>query len=172
VEDYHASFMSIHWWPRELLADNREVIDKINLRMGYRLQPVEITWPRAVEIGKPFKVQWKWSNKGVAPCYPGGFPALTLKDAKAGIVAVLSDETFNVRDLTAGTAEAPPVSSHESQFTAGLVAPATQPGTYDVFVSVGARDGTPQIALPLPQDDGQHRYRLGSITLKAGAGQS
>ena len=50
VEDYHASFMSIHGWPRELLSENREIIDRINLRIGYRLLPVSVTWPRTVPI--------------------------------------------------------------------------------------------------------------------------
>ncbi len=36
----------------------------------------------------------------------------------------------------------------------------------DVFISVGKRDGTPQIALPLKDNDGQRRYRLGSITIE------
>ena len=34
VEDYHASYMSIHWWPRVELEENRGLIDRINLRMG------------------------------------------------------------------------------------------------------------------------------------------
>ena len=165
VEDYHASFMSIHWWPRILLEENREIIDKINLRMGYRIQPINVTWPETVEIGKSFKVQWTWSNKGVAPCYPGGFPALTLKDAKGGIVSVLSDNKLNLRDLQVGPSANPPMTKHESEFVVGLVAPTTRPGTYDVYISVGERDGTPKIALPLEADDGQRRYRLGTITV-------
>ena len=168
VEDYHASFMSIHWWPRILLAENREIIGQINMRMGYRLQPVEVTWPVNVVIGKEFEVRSTWSNKGVAPCYPGGFPALTLKDAKGGLVAVLSDESLDVRNLQVGSATAPPTTPHVSRFVVGLVAPITRPGTCDVFISVGDRDGTPRVALPLKDDDGQHRYRLGTITLTAG----
>lgn len=168
IEDYHASFMSIHWWPQVLLAENRRIIDQINLRMGYRLQPVDVAWPQTIEIGTRFKVRWSWSNKGVAPCYPGGFPALTLKDAQGGIASVLGDESLNMRDLPVGSAAAPPVVEHESGFVVGSVAPTTRPGTYDVFISVGERDGTPRIALPLKDDDGQRRYRLGSITLKSG----
>ncbi len=167
VEDYHASFMSIHWWPRELLEENREVINQINLRMGYRLQPVEVSGPKVIQIGKPFQVKWTWVNKGVAPCYPGGFPALTLKDQAGGIVAVLTDERFNLRDLKTGPPGNSPAKTLESTFTVGLIAPTTQPGTVDVFVSVGERDGTPRIALPLPGDDGQRRYRLGSLNLKS-----
>lgn len=175
VEDYHASFMSIHGEPRQILAENRGTIDKINQRMGYRLQPLEVTWPEKVTIAGPldrnkpshrFKVGWKWVNKGVAPCYPGGFPCLTLKDAEGGIVSVLTDESLDLRGLKVGAAGAAPVTTHASEFIIGLVAPVTRPGTYDIYVSVGTRDGTPRIALPLAGDDGQRRYKLGTITLQ------
>ncbi|MDA3925006.1 MAG: DUF4832 domain-containing protein [Kiritimatiellae bacterium] len=165
VEDYHASFMSIHWWPRILLNENRDVIDKINLRMGYRLMPVNVSWPAKIKVGQHFKVQWKWANKGVSPCYPGGYPALTLKDEKGGIVSVLSDESLDMKTLKTGALEKAPVFSHESEFVVGLVAPTTKAGKYDVYVSVGARDGTPRIALPLKDDDGQRRYQLGTIEI-------
>ena len=41
-----------------------------------------------------------------------------------------------------------------------------KPGNYDLFISVGTRDGTPQIALPITSDDGQRRYLLGKVTLE------
>ena len=165
VEEYHASFMSIHWWPRELLNKNRDTIDRINLRMGYRLMPQQISWPDEVKIGDRFNVQWNWANKGVAPCYPGGFPALTLKDDKGGIVSVLVDESFNLRDLKVGKPGKALSVKLESEFIIGLYAPTTEPGIYDVYVSVGTRDGTPIIALPLEGDDGQRRYHIGHIEL-------
>ncbi|HEY3324387.1 MAG TPA: DUF4832 domain-containing protein [Planctomycetota bacterium] len=163
VEDYHAAYMSIHWWPREELEENRAIIDRINQRMGYRLVPREITWPKKIASGKRFTVTSKWSNAGVAPCYPGGFMALTLKDARAGIASVLVDEKFNMRDLSVGPSDQAPVSALESSFLAGHIAPVLRPGSYDVFVSVGRRDGTPVIALPLDGDDGQRRYRIGTL---------
>jgi hypothetical protein len=166
VEDYHASYLSIHWWPRIELAENRALIERINQRLGYRLQLREITWPRAVVIGQPFSVRSVWANAGVAPCYPGGFMTLTLKDAPGGFVSVLADEKFNVRELVIGPpGNAPPQTNH-CEFVIGRFAPVTQPGNYTVWVSVGERDGTPRIALPLPEDDGQHRYRLGTIVLR------
>ena len=166
VEDYHASYMSIHWWPRVELEENRALIDRINRRMGYRLQLREITWPREVVIGDPFTVRSVWANAGVAPCYPGGFGTLTLKDDKGGLVSVLSNEQFDMRDLVPAAVGAAPLRTNECQFTVGGYAPVTRPGTYTLFVSVGQRDGTPRIALPLADDDGQHRYRLGSISLR------
>ena len=108
-----------------------------------------------------------WANAGVAPCLPGGFVAVTLKDDKGGIVAVMVDEGFDVRTLKVGPPDKAPATKRSSELTAGMIAPVTKPGEYDVFVSVGQRDGTPAIALPLANDDGQKRYKLGRITLKA-----
>jgi hypothetical protein len=53
---------------------------------------------------------------------------------------------------------------------AGQVAPVTLPGDYALYVSVGLRDGTPRIALPLSGDDGQHRYKLGQVVLRKKGG--
>jgi len=150
-----------------LLNKNRDTIDRINLRMGYRLMPQQISWPDEATIGDRFNVQWNWANKGVAPCYSGGFPALTLKDDKGGIVSVLVDESFNLRDLKVGKPGKALSEKLESEFIIGLYAPTTEPGIYDVYVSVGTRDGTPTIALPLEGDDGQRRYQVGRIELKA-----
>ena len=40
----------------------------------------------------------EWRNAGVAPCLPGGFPAIALKDAKGGIAALFADEKFDIRN--------------------------------------------------------------------------
>jgi hypothetical protein len=173
VEDYHASYMSIHWWPRELLADNRPTIEHINRRLGYRLQLREISWPSEVRLGEPFTVETTWANAGVAPCYGGGWFALVLKDERGGLVSVQVDEGFDLGQLKPGSPGQAPVQPRSSTFTvalrhddpAGRHAPPTKPGLYDVFVSVGGRDGTPLIALPLPGHDQQRRYKLGRLRL-------
>lgn len=170
VEDYHASYLSIHWWPRELLNENRETIDRINRRLGHRIQLREVRWPRAVKLGEPFVVETAWANAGVAPCYRGGFYALTLKDAKGGIVAVLTDESFDLKELGVASPGAAEVRRLQSRFVVamrhGQHAPPVKPGAYDAFVSVGQRDGTPVIALPLPGGDGQRRYKVGQLMIK------
>jgi len=173
VEEYHASYMSIHWWPREELNGSREAIGQINRRLGYRLQLKEMNWPAIVALGRPFIVETDWANAGVAPCYAGGYWALTLKDAKGGIVSVNVDDAFNLRDLAVGSPDRAPVQKLAARFTVafkhtdprGDHAPPNKPGEYEVFVSVGMRDGTPQFALPLPDGDGQKRYRMGKLTL-------
>lgn len=79
---------------------------------------------------------------------------------------MLVDDTLNLRDLKAGPIGKAPVKTHESEFIIGLYAPTTKPGTYDLYVSVGKRDGTPVITMPLKDGDGQRRYKIGTIELK------
>ena len=85
--------------------------------------------------------------------------------ADGGIVAVLSDETLDVKSLPVGSADAIPTVEHQSRFRAGLVAPTTKPGKYDLYFSVGQRDGTPVYELPYGESDGQRRYKIGRIEL-------
>lgn len=160
VEDYHASYVSIHWWPREFLREQRDLITRINRRLGYRLRLVEASWPSRVEPGEEFEVELRWANAGVAPCYPGGHGALTLEDPEGGIVAVLVDEMHDVRDLRVAPPGKAPAMAWRARFT---LPRGTRPGRCDVLVSVGDRIGTPRIALPLKSGDGRRRYRLGAI---------
>lgn len=184
IEEYHASYASVHWYPREFLKANKELIDKINLRLGYRLQLLEASWPAEVSAASTMLVGYRWRNDGVAPCLPGGHPAITLKDDKGGIAGIFADEEFDMRalpvgepgkaeaigrELKKGSERLPQSARSLAQF--GLP-PDTilKPGTYGVYISVGTRTGTPQIALPLADHDGQHRYKLGAIrVLPAGA---
>ena len=101
----------------------------------------------------------RWRNAGVAPCLPGGYPALTLKDAKGGIAGVFADDK-DVRALPVGPPDEAEARTQERTF---LLPFNLAPGEYDIYISVGTRTGTPKIALPLPDGDGQRRYRLGSL---------
>ena len=173
IEEYHASYMSIHWWPREFLDANRDVIDRMNLRMGYRIQLSSISWPKQVRLGQPFQISADWVNAGVAPCYPGGFPCLTIKDSKGGIVSVLVDESFDVKYLQVAEPGKAPSGKQNPIFT---VAPAFKDpnresfrnalaGDYELYISVGKRDGTPVLELPYEGNDGHRRYKLGEIKI-------
>ena len=178
IEAYHASYASVHWYPREFLSENRGLIDRINQRLGYRLQLLDVSWPAEVSREEPLLVGYRWRNAGVAPCYRGGPPAITLKDAKGGIAGVFVDEGFDVAALPVGpSGQALPVDrtapgGQTSQASKPLIAFQLPPagilkaGAYDVFISVGTRTGTPKIALPLAGNDGCRRYLLGKITIK------
>ncbi len=165
IEEYHASYASVHWYPREFLKEMRPLIDRINLRLGYRIQLLEASWPREVDSHAPFSVRYTLRNAGVAPCLPGGFPALTLVDDKGGVVAVLVDEAFDVRALPVGPPDKAPAIQSEADFRVPR-APIFKPGTYKVYFSVGTRTGTPRIALPHADHDGHRRYFPGTITVR------
>jgi len=100
---------------------------------------------------------------------------VTMRDDS--ILSALVDETFDLKQLNVGPPGEPIVEKRQSRFVIALPlvdprgthAPPTKPGVYDVFVSVGQRDGTPEISLPLPGHDGQRRYKLGTIRLIAAA---
>jgi len=72
------------------------------------------------------------------------------------------DESFDARTLEVAAPGAAPERAASSSHGFALNLPA---GEYDVFVSVGRRDGTPVIALPLADTDGHRRYKLGKITV-------
>ncbi|HOV32879.1 MAG TPA: DUF4832 domain-containing protein [Candidatus Hydrogenedens sp.] len=157
VEDYHASYVSVHWWPHEFLQENKELINKINIRLGYRLMPTKIEWQNTVKISdKKWEIHYSWANKGVAPCYQDAYPIITWKDEKGGIVAVFCDEDFNVKQLPIGL---PDVERKVSFLLPVLL----KEGTYTVSISVGSRIGTPIIQLPLPDNDGTKRYAIGQV---------
>jgi len=160
IEDYHASYASIHWWPQEFLEANRDLVGRINQRLGYRLQLVEASWPRTIRAAGSFAMQSTWRNAGVAPCLPGGSPAFTFKDRQGGIVGVFVDQGLDVRTLPVAEPGKAETRQHKATFDLPFQLVG---GDYEVFVSVGTPTGSPRIALPLPDDDGQRRYRLGTV---------
>jgi hypothetical protein len=141
---------------------------------------VEASWPAEVQTAGPIFIGYSWSNAGAAPCLPGGHPTLTLKDEKGGIAGVFVDQDFDVRELPVG----PPgqakvisrrdlgqaVEENDQPRVAYTLPPAhiLKPGKFGVYISVGTATGEPVIALPLPDDDGHRRYRLGSILVVGG----
>jgi hypothetical protein len=176
IEDYRASYATVHWFPYEFLAKNRDLICTANMRMGYRLQLLEASWPAEVKPGEALLVGYTWRNAGVAPCLPGGYPTITLKDDKTGIAGFFVDEEFDMRSLPVGAPErATPIGREvhvHRQDDKPLIAFALpprnilKPGIYSIYISVGDNIGTPRIALPLENEDGSRRYRLGRITIE------
>lgn len=175
--EYHASYVSIHWWPREFLEANRDLIARMNRYLGYRLVPTAVRWSRKVPQGSPLRWSLTLENRGVAPCYLGGYPALTFKDQKGGIVAAIVNDQANVRELPvrAVTIRGPKATGNPEDDLGPPVARTWEaesclpfqltPGRYQVFLSVGTATGSPVFALPLEGDDGQHRYAVGEVEI-------
>ncbi len=173
VLEYRASYVGVRH-PEKFLNSSRSVIDRVNRRLGYRLQLRKISLPEKTGLTEEFTVMTRWANAGVAPCYPGGYMSLTLKNDSDGIVLVLTDDSLNMRELNARSGGNVPVKDHKTTFIPNLAVkkklgnhflPKSKTATYDVYVSVGKRDGTPKIELPLDNGDGHMRYRIGEITL-------
>ncbi|HOK10464.1 MAG TPA: beta-galactosidase [Candidatus Hydrogenedens sp.] len=161
VEEYHASYASIHWWPREFLQERKDLIDKMNLRLGYRILPTEIKWQKQVKISNNrWDVEYQFANKGVAPCYKGGFPIFTWKDDKGGIVATFVDDTFNVNTLPVSLPNEVQTIKRKATF---LLPYLLKEGNYSVYVSIGTRTGTPVIQLPISNKDNEKRYLVGQV---------
>jgi glycosyl hydrolase family 42 (putative beta-galactosidase) len=180
VEKYHASYTSVHGYPRVFLRENRELVHQISMRHGYRLQLLKASWPQTFVLEEQASIEFSalWRNSGVAPCLPDGYPALTLKDAKGGIAAVSVDRTFSMRCLPVG---APGLASAREQkmtltplprlaeglkVTMNRRPPLFENGVYQILISVGTMTGQPTIQLPLDHDDGHRRYRIGQMTIQ------
>lgn len=191
VEAYHASYLSIHWFAKEYLEKNRGSVDRINLRLGYRLEPREIVYPDRVRMDQPFTVSVRWANVGVASCYAGGYPTFTFLDEHGRVVWLWTDESFSVRELPASAKGKAQEVVRDSKISFGYVseiperndgviselrkrgqwpfgknAPMVRSGVYTLCLSVGDADGTPRIALPLARDDGHRRYPIGRIVVE------
>lgn len=192
VEDYRASWLSIHGWPKEELDANcREAFARIARRIGYRFELRKATWPDEVSVGKPFKIQSEWVNVGVARRYKGATLCWTLTDDRGRIAWSVTDDSFDFsealpktdgREYPVRLESAVTVGSDEEipQINDGVLiymqvnkvggrdwkgpVPTIAPGSYTLNVSLGDEAGVPVIALPL--EGGRDRlYPLGKITV-------
>ena len=163
IEDNHASYASIHYWPREFLEENRELVRQINQRIGYRFQLMEATWPTVTTRSQRAEFRLKWRNAGVAPCYFPLYPTITLKDDKGGIIASFTLDKFRLDSLKPGPKAQGGGDPVDHLYT---TMPLEYEGTFDVYISAGDILGKPVIELPLDNSDGAKRYRIGTITLK------
>lgn len=201
VEEYHASYLSAHWFPREYLEQNRALIDRINARMGYRLLPREVRYPPRVRIGERCTIESDWSNLGVAPCRERPVLAWTLKDETGAVRWIWSDESFEAAALPVAAPGQAERRTHVTMAVFGNAAtfsrdsdglyramvrekvlpdflkgttrvPTVESGRYTLWLSLGRYDGQPQIALPIDGDDGSRRYRVGEIEILPAAAQA
>ena len=179
VEDYHGSYTSIHANPIVFLKENKELVDQINRRLGYRLNLIEAAFPAQAKKSDGLTIRAVWKNGGIAPCYGGGHPIWTLLDSEGNIGAVLADETLDVKNLApAESLEKAKPTVHTRRF---LLSPKLHRGKYTLCVSVGDLSGRPKIALPIASKDSseekaakisglsdsdQLRYELGQIVIE------
>jgi len=188
AEAYRASYFSIHGFPQEIMRDFPEEYAELGRRVGYRFEPRSITYPETVRTDEPVTISSTWVNSGTAICHAGAALTWSLVNAKGVIVWSVTDPEFEFRVLepTIGGVEKPVTVKSVCRFGHTVPVPddcdflldaarkrgralAThsvllKPGTYDLAVSVGSRQGTPVIALPLEGAvGGTRRYVVGKM---------
>lgn len=155
--DCHASHLRLHSNPYQAWNTSRDRIERMSLKVGYRFQCLETTFPETVEPGSIMAVEAVFKNAAVAPCYKDYF--LTLWLVGDGGEFKWTNRDCNFREFMPDE-EAKKVSN-------GWNLPADLPaGNYQLLLSVGDDEGTPLINLPILGTDQQKRLPLGSVQVK------
>ena len=189
VEKHQASYFTFHGFPEDFRESHAAEIAIVNRRLGYRLMPAKVEFPDAVKMGELVEIAVEWANIGVAPCLPGGFVSWSLVDAEGNVCWSFTDEQFDVRTLeptVGGDVSRHPAKRVVSRGRFGHTVPIPpwndavladlrkngrvtetsfdmlKPGEYTLCLSVGARQGTPKIALPIAGGK-DRRYALGKV---------
>ena len=107
---------------------NKGVWTETANRLGYRLELRRVEYPEVVKVDEPVVVKSTWVNVGVAPQYGNATLTWNLLNDKD---VVLDWFVKHKRNLPGEKVEL------------------LKPGIYTLAVSVGRKDGKPEIALPL-----------------------
>jgi len=191
LEAYHASYLSIHGFPDLYWEKNKHVWRETANRMGYRFELRRVEYPDAVKVSEPVVIRSTWVNVGVAPQYANSSLTWNLLDDRGVVCWSVTDPKFGFRSLepkwdgvekpllvespcTFGfTAEVPNNGNDailnwcvkNNRNNPGERVELLKSGEYTLAVSVGRRDGRPEVALPLA--GGIDRvYPIGRITVK------
>ena len=188
IEKHQASYLSIHAFPEPFFQATKDVWSQINRRLGYRFQLREAVYPETVRAGEPVTVRSTWVNAGVSWLHADARLTWSLVDDAGAVQWSVTDPAFNFRrlDPTLGGVEKPvtlesncrfgrtvPVLEPDPVVTAARTAgmdpgtsyPMLKPGVYALCVSVGSKQGTPEIALPLAHGRNR-RYPVGQIEVR------
>ena len=188
VEKHQASYLSIHAFPRPYYEEHKELMAQIAKRLGYRFELRSVSYPEKVKVGEPVKVASTWANVGVSWLHGGARLTWSLVDKEGTVCWSVTDPAFDFRRLdpkldgvekplsvetacrfgcTVRNPNPDPVltAARAAGMDPGDIYEMLKPGDYTLCVSVGAKQGTPAIALPLANGHGR-RYPLGTITVE------
>lgn len=158
----HPNYINLLGWAGgDALAFTRERPDLVALglrRMGYRLVPTRVRYPKEFPSGKSFRLQMDWVNRGVGRA-PRDFQLfLQLRDENGRTIATSH-----------------PVKLETSRWIAGEVYPAATKiafkdvpkGVYQLALDLRDPQSGKSIALPLLAGDASHAYPLGKVEIIA-----
>ncbi|HRE51975.1 MAG TPA: DUF4832 domain-containing protein [Flavitalea sp.] len=70
IAETHATYISFHYWPREWLAENKDVAERLLNKCGYWYFPKYALLPDTLRKGSNANyLKMTWENHGVAPAY-------------------------------------------------------------------------------------------------------
>lgn len=162
IWENHASYLGLHGYSLAMEKGNTELFEQLSRRIGYRILPETVSLSAKADSHGTLSLKAMWKNLGVAPCYNGAYPAITLKDKDGNIVSVMVDDSFNVSALTVAPEGAAEGIVEEKNLRLHGLLPG---GVYEAFISLGSISGKPEIAMPINGDDGEKRYYIGDVTV-------
>ncbi len=146
--DYHGSYINNK--SAEIPPGRRADVERVLMKLGYRLVLREFTCPVTASPGKPLVVSMNWENAGVAPPYRNHTVAFRLRNLSTGGETVVATG-ISYRSWQPG----------EFGLTARPVLPAgLAPGTYDLSIGIVDLDKRPVVNLAIEGRDDAGWYRM------------
>lgn len=162
MEAAHANYCRIHTSPSNLRkSDVRSIVNKMTLKMGYRILFPKITIPTSVQASKSFDISYDIKNGGVGYCQVVCFPRFVVKDSNGKVIASATDTNFNHQNLMSSSDN---VVLHRS---VSITLPQGASGkSCTLYVSMSDKNGKPLINLPYDGNDGSKQYKLMQFNVK------
>jgi hypothetical protein len=163
MEETHASIIGFHHWPREWLAENRAVAEKLANKCGYWYFPKYAVLPDTLRKRSANNyLKMTWENHGVAPAYHRYNARLQLVNKQTGKQFLMDLTESNNRNWMPGR-----IAGEYYR----LALPASLPvGKYDIGIGLfdNCQHGNVPVKLALKSnrkgDDGY--YKMGEIIVK------
>ncbi len=159
--EHRINYFPLGWGKEgyELLAGRRpDIITRASLRTGYRFVVTRGAWPPTVSPGDAFALKADWVNLAVGRLPFRYWPTVWLKGPDGAIVGSARVSNVDVTGWVEGA-------RYATEFDIKLPS-SVAPGTYSLWVGLADEKEHPVVALGIEGDDGQRRYRLGTVEVK------
>jgi len=152
--DYHGSYINNK--SAKIPEGRRGEVEKVLMKLGYRLVVRKLTCPVSVKAGSPLAVTIDWENVGVAPPYRNYTLAVRLRNLSTGTETVLSTG-ISCRFWQPG----------RFVITARPAVPRDlESGTYDLSIGIVDIEKQPVVRLAVEGGDGSGWYRMTDVRVE------
>jgi hypothetical protein len=162
-KDWHSNYAHLYTdsesYRREMREDRGVFEDSLRSGgLGYRLVPLNVSWPNQLHAGDLLLMPSKWVNRNVGRAYVRFPLKVYLTDPQGNEIFSAEDPSFSETDWVRG--EEYPVN------TLIQLSSKIPQGTYDLRIALVDEHGKPSIRMPISGEDSQLRYRLGTIVIQ------